>query len=161
MRTDVLRVFVNVPQVFATGIKVSESAAVYLRDDPQRQFPGKVTRTADALDPNTRTLLTEVRRAQPGQRPAAGDVPAGQVRLRPQRHAGHDPRGGVGDAQRRPRVAILDSQQRLQYRSVQLGRDFGAEIAVIAGLNGGEAVVVHPGDDIPEGTVVEPVATAK
>src|SRR5208282_1982887 len=42
MRTDVLRVFVNVPQVFATGIKVSESAAVYLRDDPARQFPGKV-----------------------------------------------------------------------------------------------------------------------
>src|SRR5207248_4033001 len=37
MRTDVLRVFVNVPQVFATGIKVDQSAVVYQRDDPSRQ----------------------------------------------------------------------------------------------------------------------------
>src|SRR6266404_6348094 len=60
MGTDVLRVFVNVPQVFATGIKVGQTAVVYLRNDPQQQFSGKVTRTADALDPNTRTLQTEV-----------------------------------------------------------------------------------------------------
>jgi hypothetical protein len=45
MRTDVLRVFVNVPQAFATGIRVGQAAAVYQRDDPARQFPGKVTRT--------------------------------------------------------------------------------------------------------------------
>ena len=60
MRTDVLRVFVNVPQVFATGIKVGQSASVYLREDPAKQHAAKVTRTAEALDPNTRTLLTEV-----------------------------------------------------------------------------------------------------
>jgi len=53
-------VFVNVPQVFATGIQVGLDAAVYQRDEPSPQFAGKVTRTADALDPNTRTLLTEV-----------------------------------------------------------------------------------------------------
>src|SRR5229473_1688614 len=55
MRTDVLRVFVNVPQVFATGIKVGQGAVVYRREDPLKPFSGKVTRTADALDPNTRT----------------------------------------------------------------------------------------------------------
>src|SRR5262249_43255829 len=55
MRTDTLRVFVNVPQVFAAGIQVGQDAAVYQRDAPSRQFAGKVTRTADALDPNTRT----------------------------------------------------------------------------------------------------------
>jgi len=43
MRTDILRVFVNVPQVFATGIKVDQQAMVYRRDDPAKQFPGKVT----------------------------------------------------------------------------------------------------------------------
>src|SRR5439155_11273621 len=60
-----------------------------------------------------------------------------------------------------PRVAVLDGQNRVQYRTVQLGRDFGAEVAVIAGLNAGETIVVHPGDDLPEGTVVEPVAPSK
>jgi hypothetical protein len=60
-----------------------------------------------------------------------------------------------------PRVGVLDGQNRVQYRTVQLGRDFGAEIAVIAGLNAGETIVVHPGDDLPEGTIVEPIRAAK
>jgi multidrug efflux pump subunit AcrA (membrane-fusion protein) len=56
-----------------------------------------------------------------------------------------------------PRVAVLDSEHRVRYRSVQIGRDYGAEIEITDGLADGETVVVHPGDDIPEGTLVEPV----
>ena len=161
MRTDVLRVFVNVPQVFATGIKVGESAAVYLRDDPAKQFPGTVTRMADSLDPSTRTLLTEV------------DVPNPDNVLRPGMYLQVKfvfdrnampvmvPAAALATRSGGPRVAILDSEHRVQYRKVQLGCDFGAEIAVIAGLNAGETVVVHPGDNIPAGTVVEPVAMGK
>ena len=157
MRTDVVRVFVNVPQVFAAGIKVGQSAAVYQRDDPAKQFPGTVTRTADALEPNTRTLLTEV------------DVPNPDNALRPGMYLqvkfvfGRDvapvmiPAAALATRTGAPRVALLDGQNRVQYRMVQLGRDFGAEIAVIAGINAGETIVVHPGDDLPEGTAVEPV----
>ena len=60
-----------------------------------------------------------------------------------------------------PRVAVLDGQSRVQYRTVQLGRDFGAEIAVLDGLKLGETVVIHPGDDIPEGAAVEPIPLPK
>src|SRR3984957_15236570 len=60
MRTDTLRVFVNVPQAFATSIAVDQTAAASRREEPAKFYPGRVTRTADALDPNTRTLLTEV-----------------------------------------------------------------------------------------------------
>jgi RND family efflux transporter MFP subunit len=161
MRTDVLRVFVNVPQVFATGIRVGQNAAVYLRDDPARQFPGKVTRTADALDPTTRTLLTEV------------DVPNPDNVLRPGMYLQVKfvfdrnvapvliPAAALATRTGAPRVAVLDGQKRVQYRTVQLGRDFGAEIAVIAGLTAGETIVVHPGDDLPAGTVVDPAPAAK
>jgi class 3 adenylate cyclase len=58
-------------------------------------------------------------------------------------------------------VAVLDDQHRVHYRTVELGRDFGAEIQVIAGLNAGETVVVHPGDDLAEGTIVDPVPLPK
>ena len=60
MRTDVLRVFVNVPQVFATDVQVGQTAQIYRREDPSKTCVGKVTRTANALDSATRTLLTEV-----------------------------------------------------------------------------------------------------
>ena len=65
MRTDTLRVFVDVPQVFATDIRVGQRAVVYRREDPLKPFSGEVTRTADALAPDTRTLRTEVQVANP------------------------------------------------------------------------------------------------
>jgi multidrug efflux pump subunit AcrA (membrane-fusion protein) len=55
------------------------------------------------------------------------------------------------------KVAVLDGRQTVRYREVQLGRDFGTEIEVVQGLNAGDTVVVHPGDDLPEGTAVDPV----
>ena len=161
MRTDVLRVFVNVPQIYATGITIGQTASVYLREDPARQYAGKVTRTAEALDPNTRTLLTEV------------EVPNPENALRPGMYLqvklvfDHNvmpviiPAAALATRSGGPRVAVLDGQMHVHYRTVQLGRDFGAEIAVLGGLKPGETVVIHPGDDIPEGTAVEPVPFAK
>jgi multidrug efflux pump subunit AcrA (membrane-fusion protein) len=58
-------------------------------------------------------------------------------------------------------VAVLDAHHAVHYRDVQLGRDYGDEIEVLTGLNAGDTVVIHPGDDIPEGTVVEPVPLPK
>jgi RND family efflux transporter MFP subunit len=157
MRTDVLRVFVNVPQVFATGIKVGQSAVVYRREEPLKQYPGKVTRTADALDPNTRTLLTEV------QVPTREDILRPgmylQVKFVFDRQAGSVliPAAALATRSGSPRVAVLDAQHQVHYRSVKLGRDYGATIEVIAGLSTTDSVVVHPGDDLPEGATVEPV----
>lgn len=160
MRTDTLRVFVNVPQVFAMGIKVGQSAVVYRREDPQKQFAGKVTRTADALDTNTRTLLTQV------------DVPNPNDALRPgmylQVKFAFDrqvfplmiPSVALATRTQGPRIAVLDDGNRVRYRQVELGRDFGAEIQILAGLKEGERVVIHPGDDLPDGTVVAPVPLA-
>jgi RND family efflux transporter MFP subunit len=157
MRTDTLRVFVNVPQVFATGIKVGQDAVVFRREDPAKQFKGKVTRTADALDPNTRTLLTQVDVPNPQDVLRAGMylqvkfvfdrnilpllIPAAALVARTD--------GTV--------VAVMDDQQTVHYRKVELGRDFGSEIQVLGGLSAGETVIIHPGDELPEGTAVEPV----
>jgi multidrug efflux pump subunit AcrA (membrane-fusion protein) len=57
-----------------------------------------------------------------------------------------------------PRVAVLDARDRVHYRTVQLGRDFGSETEVLVGVDAGETVVVNPRDELPEGTVVQPVA---
>jgi RND family efflux transporter MFP subunit len=157
MRTDVLRVFVNVPQVFAIGIKVGQGAVVYRREYPQKQFKGKVTRTADALDPGTRTLLTEVQVPNPDNALRPGMYL--QVKFVFDRDVVSVliPAAALATRTGGPRVAVLDEHHVVHYRTVDLGRDYGAEIEVITGLKAGETVVVHPGDDVPEGTTVEPV----
>jgi RND family efflux transporter MFP subunit len=161
MRTDILHVFVNVPQVFAPGIKMSQGATIYRREDPQVRYTGKVTHTADALDPNTRTLLTEVQVPNPENTLRPG------MYLQVQFHFDRSvrpiliPAAALVTRAAGPMVAILDGNQTVRYRNIQLGRDFGSEIQVLAGLGAGETVIVHPGDDLPEGTAVEPTPLAE
>jgi RND family efflux transporter MFP subunit len=161
MRTDVLRVFVNVPQVFATGIQVGQNAVVFQRDTPAKQFSGKVTRTADALDPNTRTLLTEVQVPNPDDALRAGMYLQVKFALHRVTPSIRIPAAAIVVRNGPRKVAVLDAQHIVHYKDVQLGRDFGDEIEVLTGLNAGETAVVHPGDDIPEGTAVEPVPLSK
>jgi multidrug efflux pump subunit AcrA (membrane-fusion protein) len=129
---------------------------VYRQDDPARTFVGKVVHTAEALDPSTHTLLTEVH------------VPNPDGALRPgmslQVRFGFDrtgypaiPSAAVVLRNQNPTVGVLDANHAVHYRTVQLGRDWGAEVEVVVGLNPGETVAVRPGDDLPDGSVVEPV----
>jgi RND family efflux transporter MFP subunit len=157
MRTDVLRVFVDVPQVFATGIRVGQPAIVYRRENPLELFSGKVTRTADALDTNTRTLRTEVQVANPENALRPGMYLQVKFVFRREQSAVLIPSAAVVTRAGAPRVAVLDEQHRVQYRTVQVGRDYGAEVELLAGLTAGATIVVHPGDDLPDGTVVDPV----
>jgi len=161
VQTDPLRVFVNVPQVYATTIAPGQTAIVYRQENPEKQFTGKVTRTANALDPNTRTLLTQV------------DVPNPKDALRPGMYlrvkfvAIRDtpsvliPSAAVVTRNDGPEIALLDDNKTVRYRKVTLGRDYGAEIEVVAGLEGGETVIVRPGDALAEGQTVQPAPSAK
>jgi RND family efflux transporter MFP subunit len=155
MQTDPLRVFVNVPQVYATSVAPGQKAVVYRQENPGKRFAGLVTRTARALDPNTRTLLTQVdvpnpdEALQPGMYlqvnfVAARAVPAVLI-----------PSAALVTRNDGPEVALLDEHKAVRYRKVQLGRDYGAEVEVVTGLKGGETVIVHPGDALPEGHKVE------
>jgi RND family efflux transporter MFP subunit len=157
VRMDTLRVFANVPQTFSTDVKVGQKAIVYRREDPKRTFTGMVTRTADALDVSTRTLLTEVQ------------VPNSDMALRPGMYLQVKfifrrqvstvliPAAALATRSEGPRVAVLDRERHVHYRNVQLGRDYGNETEVMAGLEPSEFVVVHPGDDLAEGIEIEPV----
>ena len=156
MRTDTVRV-VNVPQTFSTVVKAGQAATVYRREDPTRTHTGTVARTADALDQNTRTLLTEVHVPNPDNALRPGMYL--QVKFTFDRNVFPVmiPSAAVVIRSQTPTVGVLDGNHAVHYRKVQLGRDYGATVEVTAGLNPGETVAVHPGDDLPEGTVVEPV----
>ena len=157
MRTDILCVFVDVPQGFATGIQVGQRVVVYRREEPLKPFSGQVTRRADALDPDMRTLRTEVQVANPDYALRPGMDLQVKFVFRNEQKAILIPSAAVVTRAGGPRVAVLDDQHRVQYRTVQVGRDYGAEVEVLAGLTAGDTVVVRPGDDLPEGTVVDPV----
>jgi multidrug efflux pump subunit AcrA (membrane-fusion protein) len=59
-QSDVMRIRLYVPQDAAIGVKPGVDAVVQVPEIPDHTFPGKVARIADALDPATRTLMTEI-----------------------------------------------------------------------------------------------------
>ncbi len=156
-QVDTLRVTVNVPQVYSTDVHPGQEAKVFRREDPRHEFTGQVTRIASALDHATRTMLTEVQVPNPD----GALLPGMYLMVRFVAHT-QSPHVIVpvaalvtrGDG---VRVAVLDGHSTVRYRDVKLGSDFGAQVEVISGLEGGEQVVVRPGDALAEGTLVRAV----
>jgi RND family efflux transporter MFP subunit len=156
--TDKLRVFVSVPQAFAPSVRAGLPVKVTVRGHLEDPVVASVTRTASALDPGTRTLLTQVDIPNP-----AGSLLPGMFVYVEFKTAASGTRWRVPataivvDAQG-TRVATVAADNAIRFKQVQLGRDFGDSFDVQAGLNGHEAIVAQPTVSLREGQVVKPVS---
>lgn len=157
-QTDFLRTYVNLPQTDADSVRPGQKATLTIPELPGRTFTGKVARTANALDPATRTLLTEVQ------------VPNGAGTLMPGMYAQVDlsvPRKNPpllipGDTlvvrSDGPQVAVVAPDGTVHFTLIQLGRDYGDRLEVLSGLQAGQDLVVNPSDVVREGVKVKPVS---
>ena len=156
-QNDRLRTYVNVPQSDADSVHVGQAAHLNIADLAGHQFVGTVTRTANALDPATRTLLTEVQVTNSGGLLLPGMY--AQVDLTTPRR--NPPLLIPGDTLvvrgTGPQVGVVGANHIVHFRRLQLGRDFGDKIEVLSGLEAGQQVVVNPGDTVQEGAKVNPV----
>jgi len=153
-RVDPLRVYVSVPQAYAPSMKVGMKANVTLQEFPGQKFLGTVARTADAIDPATRTLNTEV------------DVPNKDGKLLPgsfgQVHFATGasvpritiPVNAMLFRAEGPQVAVVDKDNKVHLRPISIGRDFGATLEILGGLDVSDRIVINPSDSLEEGQQV-------
>ena len=153
-KVDPLRVFVSVPQNYAPAIKNGMEAWVSLPELSGEKFKGMVVRTAESIDPMTRTLLTEV------------DVPNRDGRLLPGSFGEVHFRIGINVQkltipvnamlfrQEGPRVAVVGSDGKVHLRPIVIGKDYGATLEILGGVEAGDRVIVNPADSIEEGQQV-------
>jgi len=147
---DIVRVFVNVPQLFAAGIKVGMDAPTQMRETPGRVFVGKVARTANELDLATRTLLTEVDIPNPDRTLVAGMYAQVAFDVKRQDNPIFVPATAVlFDAQGTRAAVVVDG--RVSWRRVEIAGDFGDRLAIATGVAEGELVAVTPNEHLMEG----------
>ena len=154
-QVDVLRIFVFVPQSYAGDIKAGQAADVSVRERPGHVFQGTVTRTAGAIDPTSRTLLTEVQVQNPDGLLLSGSYAT--VRFKVQRP---DPPLVVPQSAllvdaKGVRVALVDADGTLHYRPVQIGRDFGTDVEVLSGVDATDVLATGLAANIAEGSRVD------
>src|SRR6202050_2276608 len=137
-QTDRLRTYVNVPQADASGVHVGQVAQLRIPDLPSRTFTGTVTRTANALDPATRTLLAEVQVANESGLLLPGmysEVNFTTPRAEPPMMIRVDALVVRGEGSF---VVVIGSDNVAHFRKIDLGRDYGDRLEVLTGLKKGE-----------------------
>ena len=162
-QTNPLNIFVNVPQSNAPDIHDGLAAKLLVNEYPNRNFEARVTRTAAALDPASRTLNTELQIPNDDGALYAGMYAYVKFTLSDGNGPIIIPANAFVFKTEGPQVATLTKDDRIHWQKIQVGRDFGTEMEVLSGLEDGSAVVVNPTDDLTEGlrVLARPVGGAE
>ena len=152
---DVLRIYVEVPQTQSRLITPGQSAAVSVREIPNRTFNAKVVRTARAIDPASRTLRTELQIPNADGELFPGMYAEVKFTLPQDPHTLIVPGNAVMIRSNGPKVLVVDAKNTIRSRAVKLGRDLGEKVEVASGLDPGESLVANPTDALRDGTEVK------
>ena len=154
-QTDTLRIYVTVPETDALTIAPGQNASVAFRQIPDKTFKAKIVRTAGALDPAARTLLTELQLPNADGQFLPGMYAEIEFALP---HDGRTllvPGNAVMIRSDGPKVLVVDAKQTIRARAVKLGRDLGDKVEILSGLSSSEALVANPTDQLREGVEVK------
>jgi RND family efflux transporter MFP subunit len=154
MQQDVIRVRVYVPQNAAFGMAPGVEAVMRVPELPDREFPGKVTRIADALQPGTRTLLTEVDIPNPDGALAPGIYCTVELQIPRKTPSVSVPAEAIIFNSYGTQVAVV-SDGKAEIRKVRVQRDLGTRVEVDAGIKAGDQVILNPPVNLLEGSKVQ------
>jgi RND family efflux transporter MFP subunit len=155
MQEDVIRVMVFVPQDAAFGVAPGIEAILRVPELPDREFPGKVTRIADALQPGTRTLLTEIDIPNPDGALTPGIYCTIELRIPRRTPSLSVPADAIIFNRNGMQVAVV-SNGKAEIRKVNVKRDLGTRVEVDSGIKAGEQVILNPPVTLADGSKVQP-----
>jgi RND family efflux transporter MFP subunit len=156
---DRIRIYVRVPQGSSGQIRVGMHARLTLPEYPGRTFDAVLTRTADAVDPTSGTVLVELQ--APNSDRALKPGAYAQVTFPVQGASSHVqlPASALIVNDRGTHVALLGPDGRARFRDVTVGRDNGNLVEISAGLTPSDRVIDSPPDSLAPGDRVRIAST--
>lgn len=156
-QTDILRVYVNVPEEYSRSIKPGETVAdIALAEFPGQKFPGKLVRTSEAINGTTRTLLTEIDLRNPGNALLSGSYAEVHLHVTAQNPTLLLPVNALIFRSDRLQVGVVRNGK-VVLTELTPGHDLGTDIEVLAGLKADDQVVINPPDSLVSGQQVNVV----
>jgi len=153
-RVDTLRIYVSLPQSDFLWAPDGTQVKVLVSELPNQKFEGVVHHTAGALDPSTRTLLTEVRIPNPkgtllpGMYAQVEFTPGAERKLR-------IPDAAIVVDSNGTRVVVVDATNHIRFQKVVLGRDYGTEAEVVTGVKLSDQLVSDASENMLDGGAVQ------
>jgi RND family efflux transporter MFP subunit len=156
--THRLRIYVSVPQAYASGIRPGMSADLIFAEHPGKRYPATVAFTAQALDPASRTLQVELQVENPAHELFPGAYVEVHFDLAASAPSLRLPANAVMFRAEGLLVASVDSDHHVRLKRIAQGRDFGSSIEVLSGIDAGDDIIVNPPDSLTDGALVRVVA---
>ena len=153
MHADVIRTQVFIPQDEAFGVGPGVDAVVHVPEIPDRTFPGKVTRIASALQPGSRTLLTEIDVPNPDGALSPGIYCTVELFVPRKTPSMIIPADAVVFDQNGLHVAVVENGT-AHMQKITIARDLGTEVEVHDGVKPGDQVILNPMVNLAEGNKV-------
>ncbi len=156
-QSDLLRLRIPVPESLAAKVRIGDSADVHVQATGEH-FTGKVTRFTDALDPSTRTMQVEIDVPNPNYHLQPGMYADVQLSADSRPNTLTVPVEAIRRGDNETSVLVLDADNRVQSREVQLGVESSDNVEILAGLTEGERVIVGNLGSYQPGERVRPKA---
>jgi RND family efflux transporter MFP subunit len=154
-----LRVFINVPQIYAPDAKNGVTATLSLPQYPGRTFHGKLVRSSSAVDQATRTLLAEVDVDNRSGELLPGSYTEVHLNVSTNVPALIVPVSALILEADGLHVATVDATNHAHIVRVTEGRDSGSTMEILSGLAPGQSIIANPPDSLTDGELVRVVAT--
>ncbi len=157
--TNILRVYVNVPQTYERTMIPGVPAELEVPEFPNQKFQGRVARTSRSIDLTSRTLLTEVDVPNPDGLILPGVYGNVHFHVQVSSPPLEIPSNTLIFRAQGSQVAVLTPQNTAHLQNISVGRDLGTSIEVQTGLTLNDSVILNPPDSIGEGDPVNVIQT--
>jgi RND family efflux transporter MFP subunit len=152
---SVLRLVLPIPESMAAQVQLGEVVKVHVQALDQ-DFTGKVSRFADSLDMQTRTMETEIDVPNRNGKLIPGMYTETELSLRAKKNVLTIPLEGVTRNGEVSTVLFVNPQGVVDERHIQLGMEDASRVEVLSGLSEGDMVIVGNRSSFRNGEKVEP-----
>lgn len=159
MNDDSIRIFIYLPEEFTPLLTTGAPASIILDALPGITFQGSVSRFAGALNPDSRTMKTEIMLPNVDHKLRPGMYAHVKLRLKTGGAPFVIPSSAVGQAGQIATVYVVKDRT-LRLQEVKTGYDDGKIIEVVSGLGPGDQVVVSWRENLKEGQEVRAVLSS-
>ena len=153
VQTDPLRVYVRVPEYFANNVVPGITAELTFPQYAGKTFPATLLDTAEAIDAPSRTILVQLKAANPHNELLAGSYSEVHLKL-PAINSVILPVNALIFRSKGMQVATIDGDHKVNIKSITIGNDFGDTVEVVSGVKANETIILNPPDSLMNHQVV-------
>ncbi|MDF2399204.1 efflux RND transporter periplasmic adaptor subunit [Pseudomonas sp. 3MA1] len=153
--THKLRLYVPIPQNYASVIRPGLVAQLSVPEHPGQHFSAQLLGDSTAIDPRSGTLLAQFVAANPDGALMPGDYAEATLAIPADTHGVSIPASALIFRAQGTQVALIDSAKRVHLRSIHIGLDLGERLVIDQGLQATDQVIDNPPDALREGDLVQ------